>query len=272
MAAEPRSSRFLDASEQVGQNVVGGVGELGHGGALFAESLYWLFLGRFRRQPVRLPAVVAEMREIGVAAVPIVTLLSVTIGVMLAIQGIHTLKTFGAESQVVLGVALSVTREFAPLITGVLVAGRSGSALAARLATMTINQEVDALRVMGVNPVRFLVVPSLLGAVVMLPLLTLWADIVAQTASALYVRGALGLGLVVYFERTIDVLTTDDLLHGLVKALLFAVLITLIAVVNGSSVEGGAEGVGKRTTRTVVHSIAAILITDMVFVWLTTQG
>ena len=162
----------LDALEAAGRSAVGGVKEFGYAAALFFESIYWLVMGRRWRQPVRIPLVVSEMMQIGILALPIVTVLSMTIGIMLAIQGIHTLRLFGAESRVTLGIALSVTREFAPLITGILVAGRSGSALAARLGTMNINQEIDALRVMGINPVRFLVAPSLVAMMIMVPLLT----------------------------------------------------------------------------------------------------
>jgi phospholipid/cholesterol/gamma-HCH transport system permease protein len=257
--------------ERVGRRAASGVEEFGIGGWLVAQSLFFLVLGHARRQPVRLPRVVAEMKQIGIAALPITTLLSATIGLMLALQGIHTLETFGAEAQIVIGVAFAVTREFAPLITGILVAGRSGSALAARIATMTINQEVDALRVMGVDPVRFLVVPPLLATLVMLPALTLWSALVSQLTAGIWVQIDLGIDLPVYVHQTFDILGTSDLLHGLTKSVIFAVLIVVIAVVNGSSVEGGAEGVGRRTTRTVVHCISAILITDMLFVWITTR-
>lgn len=258
--------------ERLGRSVVGGLEELGLAGWLLAQSVFFLGAGRARRQPVRLAAIVAEMKQIGIAALPISTLLSATIGLMLALQGIDTLETFGAQAQVVIGVAFSVTREFAPLITGILVAGRSGSSLAARIATMTINQEVDALRVMGVDPVRFLVVPSLVAALVMVPALTLWSALVAQLAAGLWVQSALGIDLSVYVQQTFEILAVSDLLHGLGKSVIFAVSIVLIAVVNGSSVRGGAEGVGRRTTRTVVHCISAILITDMLFVWVATRG
>jgi phospholipid/cholesterol/gamma-HCH transport system permease protein len=142
---------------------------IGHWGALLGESVYCIF------------------------AVPIVALLSATIGMMLAIQGIHTLSIFGAESRVVFGISLSVVREFSALITGILVAGRSGSALAARLSTMQINQEIDALKVMGIDPVRYLVVPALLAMIVMLPALTFLSDLVALYAAGLWVSFDLGI-------------------------------------------------------------------------------
>lgn len=256
--------------EATGRTVTRGVAEAGFAVALLGESLYWLFLG-WRRQPVRFRAVVAQMLEVGVQAIPIVAVLSGTIGIMLAIQGIHTLKKFGAESQVVVGVALSVVREFGPLITGILVAGRSGSALAARLGTMTINQEVDALRVMAINPVRFLMAPALVAMMIMVPCLTFFADLVGLLAAGVHISMELGLGLGAYAGRVQEFLTVDDLLHGLGKSVLFGMLITLVGVVNGASIRGGAEGVGRVTTRAVVHSIAAIVITDMLFVLLVTR-
>jgi phospholipid/cholesterol/gamma-HCH transport system permease protein len=257
--------------ERIGRRAVAGVAEFGFAAVLLAQSLFWMVFGARRRQPVRIPTVFEEMMQVGILALPIVSVLAMTIGVMLAIQGIHTLKLFGAESRVTIGIGLSVTREFAPLITGILVAGRSGSALAARLGTMTINQEVDALRVMGINPVRFLVAPSLIAMVVMVPALTFWADIVALLGAGLYVSLELGISLSAYADRLIEVLKVDDLMHGVGKSVIFAALIALIGVVNGARVKGGAEGVGRATTRSVVHAIAAIVITDMLFVFLVTR-
>ena len=274
MAAEQGHRPVLalgDAVETLGRATVSGVKEFGYAAALLFESVYWLVLGRRWRQPVRMSSVVSEMMQIGILALPIVTVLSMTIGIMLAIQGIHTLRLFGAESRVTLGIALSITREFAPLITGILVAGRSGSALAARLGTMNINQEIDALRVMGINPVRFLVAPSLVAMIVMVPLLTFWSDVVGLLGAGIYVGIDLGMSLGAYADEVLNVTSVDDLTHGLGKSIIFAALITLVAVVNGASVTGGAEGVGRATTRSVVQAIAAILITDMLFVFIVTR-
>jgi phospholipid/cholesterol/gamma-HCH transport system permease protein len=269
------ASRVLEPlsrlAERAGRSTIRGIEEFGFAASLLGESLYWILLGPHRGQPVRIDSVFRQMMEIGIYAIPIVTVLSAAIGVMLAIQGIDTLKTFGAESQVVIGIALSMTREFAPMITGILVAGRSGSALAARLGTMKINEELDALEVMGINPVRFLAVPALLGMVVMLPALTFWSNFVGLTGAALFVSADLGMSVTAYFEQTRQVLDVGDLTHGLSKSVLFAVLVTLVGVINGASVTGGAEGVGRVTTRSVVHSIAAIVIADMVVAFLLTR-
>jgi len=261
----------LDLLARLGRRTVEGVAEVGYAAALFAEGLYWLAVGRWKRQPVRVHQVFQEAMEVGVRAIPIVTVLSLTIGVMLAIQGIHTLRTFGAESRVTTGIALSVVREFAPLITGILVAGRSGSALAARIGTMRISQEIDALKVIGIAPVRFLVTPAMLAMLVMVPALAFWADVMGLLGGGLYVSLDLGMSLAAYFDQVIAILSLDDLAHGLTKSAIFGLLITVIGVVNGAMVSGGAEGVGRAATRAVVQAISAIVITDMIFVFVLTR-
>ena len=271
MASETEPSSIAATVEKIGRNAVAAIEEMGAAGSLVFESIYWLVMGRRMRQPVRLPSIFAQMMEIGIQAIPIIALMAATIGVMLAIQGIHTLRIFGAETRVTIGIALSITREFAPLITGILVAGRSGSALAARIGTMKINQEIDALHVMGINPVRFLVVPALLGTLVMVPCLTFLSDIIGLFAAGLYVNAELGISMAAYFDEVREILNTDHLMHGLAKSAIFAVLIAVIGVVNGGAVKGGAEGVGRVTTRAVVQAISAIVVTDMVFAFVVTR-
>lgn len=255
-------------AENFGRDIEAGLTELGQAAVLLVESLNWTITGAARQQPVRVGAVLAQAMEMGIRALPIVTVLSLAIGAMVAIQGIYSLRIFGAESKVTLGVALSVTREFAPLITGVLVAGRSGSALAARLGTMKINQEIDALTVMGINPVRFLVAPALLAMLLMLPLLTWFADVVGLFGAGLYVTSTLGISFQAYLADLQASLKVADLVHGLGKSAIFAVLITMVGVNNGLGVTGGADGIGRVTTRAVVQGISAIVITDMLFAWL----
>lgn len=241
--------------------------EFGYALVVSLESAYWLFWGALRGQPVRLSATVAQMMEIGVSAAPIVAMLSFAIGVMLAIQGIHTLAQFGAEMQVVLGIALSVTREFGPLITGILVAGRSGSALAARIGSMQVNQEIDALRVMGISPVRYLAAPALVAMVLMVPALTLLSDLSALFGGAIFCSLELGMSHVAYWDEATSYITTDDINQGLLKSVLFGLIIALVGITNGFNVSGGAEGVGRVTTRAVVMSISYLVVTDMLFTY-----
>lgn len=271
MATVPARSPVVQILDRFGRSAIGAVEQVGRGAGLLVESVYWLIVGPRRRQPVRPRAVFVQMMEIGIKAIPIVGVMAATIGIMLAIQGIYTLRIFGAESRVTIGIALSMTREFAPLITGILVAGRSGSALAARIGTMKINQELDALSVMGINPVRFLVVPALLGCLVMLPALTIFSDMVGLWAAGAYVGVELGMSMAAYGDELVTVLTANDIIHGVGKSAIFAALIAVIGVLNGAAVTGGAEGVGQYTTRAVVQSIAAIVITDMLFVFVVTR-
>jgi phospholipid/cholesterol/gamma-HCH transport system permease protein len=250
---------------RTGRGATVAVAELGYQASLLSESLAWVCAGPLRRQPVRVNQVAGQMVVAGLQAIPIVAVLTLVIGLMLAMQGVHTLRVFGAESQVVIGIALAITREFGPLITGILVAGRTGSALAAQVGSMRISQEIDALRVLGVDPVRYLVAPPLLAMLVMLPCLIILADILGLLGGGLYCNLELNMSLRSYFERVREVLEVGDVLQGVVKGLLFAVIVTLVGVSNGFNVIGGAEGVGRATTRAVVQSISYIIIADMLF-------
>lgn len=256
---------LLHPLERIGRRVVAAIGELGYGAMLLLESLWFLLAGWRVGQPVRLRMVFEQMRQIGIDAIPIVCLLAFTIGVMLGIQFVAALSDFGAQSQVVMAAGKSITREFGALITGIVVAGRSGSALAARLGSMVVSQEIDALAVIGIEPVRYLVAPALVAMLVMLPVLTVLADAVALLGAGLYTMGSLDIGLAGYFMQTLDLLTPRDLWEGLSKSVVFGGLIALIGTSIGFSVTGGAEGVGRATTRAVVLSISALVIADMLF-------
>lgn len=249
----------------IGRAAIDALGGIGHAAMLLLESVYYAAVGWRVGQPVRVAAIVRQMREIGADALPIVALLGFTVGLMLGIQFIASLSEFGAQSQVVVAVAKSVTREFGALITAILVAGRSGSALAARIGSMSVSQEVDALTVIGIEPVRYLVAPALIAMLIMLPALTIFADAAAMLGAALYSAPALNVTPVAYLLQTMSLLTPGDVWQGLSKSVVFAVLITLIGVSTGFSVSGGAEGVGRAATRAVVLSICWIIVVDMVF-------
>lgn len=249
----------------IGRATLDAFAGVGHAAVVLFDALYYAAVGWRVGQPVRIAAIARQMREIGVDALPIVTLLGFTVGLMLGIQFVASLSEFGAQSQVVVAVAKSVTREFGALITAILVAGRSGSALAARIGSMSVSQEVDALTVIGISPVRFLVAPALIAMLVMLPALTIFANAVAIFGAALYSAPALDVTPVAYLLQTMSLLTPGDVWQGLSKSVVFALLITLIGVSTGFSVSGGAEGVGRATTRAVVLSICWIIVVDMVF-------
>lgn len=256
---------ILTGLDRIGRRAAAAVAQLGYAASLLFESLWYLAWGWRIGQPVRPRMVLEQMRQIGVDAIPIVSLLSMTVGVMLGIQFIAALAEFGAQSQVVVASTKSITREFGALITGIVVAGRSGSALAARLGSMVVSQEVDALAVIGVDPVRYLAAPALLAMLVMLPVLTILADAVAILGAGLYSMGPLDLSLSAYLAQTLDLLTPRDLWEGVSKSVVFGLLIALIGTSVGFSVSGGAEGVGRATTRAVVLSISALVLADMLF-------
>jgi phospholipid/cholesterol/gamma-HCH transport system permease protein len=253
--------------EALGRRSLEAIVELGYVALLLVQSLFYALLGWRQQQPVRIASIVHEAMNIGVRAVPIVAILCFAVGVMLAIQGIETLRTFGAEQKVVLGIALSVTREFSPLIVSIVVAGRSGSAIAARIGTMLESQEIDALRVIGIHPVRYLAAPILIAMLFMVPCLSILGDVMGLLGGAVYSAVELNLNLTSYFERTFDVLSVDDVRQGLIKSFVFAIIIALVGLSNGFQVRGGAEGVGRATTRAVVMAISLIVIADMIFTY-----
>lgn len=256
----------------LGRVSLGAVEEFGYAFMLFIESLGWILLGGFRKQPVRVSHVFNEAMQIGVRAVPIVSVLCFSVGMMLAIQGLETLKPYGAQGQVVTGIAISVTREFSALIVGILVAGRSGSAIAARIGTMKEAQEIDALCVIGIDPVRYLVAPILIAVLMTLPALTILGDLLGMLGGAVYTSFELNMTVSGYMARSLDVISAWDVMQGLIKSLLFAVIIVAIGVINGFQVQGGAEGVGRATTRSVVLAISFIVIADMIFTFFLTRG
>jgi phospholipid/cholesterol/gamma-HCH transport system permease protein len=258
-------SALRSLSERLGRRVTAGIEDFGYGALLLWESLFWIVLGRWWQQPVRLQAMVSEMMAVGVQAIPVLMVLSCANGAMMAMQGIYALREFGAESQVISGLATAVTREFGVLIAGIVVAGRSGSAIAARIGTMQMTQEIDALRVMGVAPVRYLVSPILVAFLVMMPVLTLLSDAIAILGGGVICFMDLHIGPDTYIDRVWLSLVPGDIWQGLLKSLVFGVLITLVATGNGFNASGGAEGLGRATTRSVVLCISAIVVADMMF-------
>ena len=232
---------------KLGRSSTAAIAGLGYAGFLLLESLYFAFWGWRRGQPVKLAAVFEQMRQVGVDAIPIVAMLSMTVGLMLGIQFMSALGEFGAESEVVIAVAKSVTREFGVLITGILIAGRTGSSLAARIGSMQVSQEVDALAVIGIEPVRYLVAPALIAMLVMLPVLTIISDAVALFGAALYCSPILDISVSAYLVQTLQSLEPFDIMQGVLKSIVFALLITLVGVSTGFGVSGGAEGVGRAT-------------------------
>lgn len=200
----------------------------------------------------------------GVNALPIVALISFLVGMILAFQAAIPLRQFGAEIFVANLIALSMLREMGPLMTAIILAGRSGSAFAAELGTMKVREEIDALKTMGLDPVGFLVVPRVTAAVVMTPLLTVFADLLGLMGGSV-VMISLGFPLITFFNQVQYAVTYGSLVGGLLKAFVFGILVAAIGCLRGLQTGSGASAVGESTTRAVVSGIVLITVTDGIF-------
>ena len=258
------------------RNEAGLLEQLGDGARRFATDLAQVttFLGELIRalfyallhpRTVRWDDVASYMKRAGLDGLPIVSLISFLLGLILAFMSSLQLKQFGANVFVAPLLAIAVVKELGPIMTAILVAGRSGSAFAAEIGTMKVNEEVDALTTMGLDSIRFLAVPKVLAAMVVVPLLTLYADLFAMAGGL--VVGVLGLDLTAYtyIKDTQASLTIMDIIPSLIKAGVFALLIAGIGCQRGFQVRGGAEAVGTATTSAVVAALFLIIITDSAF-------
>ncbi len=232
---------------------------------LINATFYWTLLSPFKGKRIRFGASISEMVKTGYHSVPIVAIISLFVGIILALQAAYQLRRFGALIYVANLVGVSITRELGPILTAIIVAGRSGSAFAAEIGSMKAAEEVDALVSMGINPVRFLVVPKLIALMVMLPALTIFSDTIGLLGGFLLSVTALGIHPFSYFQQTVHALMIKDVLTGLSKAWAFSVVITIVGAYEGFKVEGGAEEVGRRTTASVVSSIFLVIVFDLLF-------
>ncbi|UCH45853.1 MAG: ABC transporter permease [Nitrospiraceae bacterium] len=256
-----------------GENFFGLIGRKGHSfrmnlnfaSRLVNDTFYWSFISPFKGKAIRVRASISEMVKVGYNSVPIVAVISLFVGIILALQAAYQLKKVGALIYVADLVGVSLTRELAPILTAIIVAGRSGSAFAAEIGSMKAAEEVDALVTMGINPIRFLVVPKLIALMIMLPALTLFADFIGIFGGFLLSVTELGIHPYNYFQQTVSALVMTDVVTGLVKALAFSIVITIVGAYEGFKVEGGAEEVGRRTTASVVASIFLVIVFDLFF-------
>jgi len=201
---------------------------------------------------------------VGVNALPIVILIGFLMGLIMAFQAAIPLGRFGAQLYVANLIGLSVLRELGPLMTAIVVAGRSGSAFAAELGTMKVREEIDALITMGLDPVRFLVVPRVIATVLMTPLLTVFADLVGLVGGSVVLL-SLGFSLITYFHQVQSAVTYGSLVGGLVKSFVFGILVAGIGCLRGLQTKTGATAVGESATRAVVSGIVLITVTDGIF-------
>ena len=219
------------------------------------------------RHPARLPwrPILFNIRLAGFDALPIVGLLSFLLGVVVAYQGAAQLRQYGANIFVADLVGVSMLREFAPLITAILIAGRSGSAYAAQIGTMAVTEEIDALRTLGIAPLELLVLPKVIALVIALPLLTVFADVMGVIGGMLMAQVQLDVGHVEFLDRFVKAVSPTTFLVGLGKAPVFAVIVAVVGCFQGFRTRGGADSVGRQTTRAVVQSMFLVIVADALF-------
>lgn len=238
-----------------------GIGLLGFIGRMALASLR-LALNPWR---IRWGEIAHELGEAGHKALPIVGLLAFLLGIVITYQGGVQLRQYGASIFVADLVGLSMLRELAPILTAIIVAGRTGSAYTAQIGTMQVTEENDALRVMGVNPLDLLVLPKVIALMIALPLLTVYADIMGVLGGMVMASVQLDIAYTTFIDRLSVALTLESYLVGVGKAPVFAAVIAIIGCHQGFQVSGSAESVGRRTTISVVQSILAVIVIDAAF-------
>lgn len=255
----------MNPIESTGRATIDGLAYIGGLAKLGARAAEYTFIGPFRGKPLRLDRAIHQAMQVGVLALPILSLITFFIGVILALQGAYELRKFGALHYVAQAVAISMTRELGPLMTAIVVIGRSGSAFAAEIGTMKVTEEIDALETMALNPIHFLVTPKFLAMIVMMPLLTTWADFMGILGGSLFGVTSAGFTFGSYIRATLDSLLLQDIYTGLIKSVMFGMVITAVGCHEGFSTGAGAEQVGRSTTAAVVMSIFLVVIVDLIF-------
>ncbi|NOZ60857.1 MAG: MlaE family lipid ABC transporter permease subunit [Calditrichaeota bacterium] len=231
---------------------------------LAADIFYWSVAGIFQHKGQREGSFVQQSLLIGVNALLIVGLISFLIGLILALQSAAQLRQFGANIFVADLIGIAMLREMGPIMTAIVVAGRSGSAIAAEIATMVVTEEMDALKTMALNPIRFVVVPKFHAITVTLPLLTIFSDLIGIIGGFIIGLTYLQLSAAAFFNELLTVLILKDVFTGLIKSVVFAWIILIVSCYQGLRVSGGAEGVGRATTASVVASIFFVIVADSI--------
>jgi len=224
---------------------------------MLVQAVLWIFV-----PPLKLRNIFRQMEFVGVNSLFVVILTGAFTGAVLALQSYNALKRFGAESLVGPTVALSMARELGPVLTGLMVTGRAGSAMATELGTMRVTEQIDALYTMAVNPVKYLVSPRILAGVFMMPVLAIVTDFVGVLGGYFVAVKMLGVNSGVYIGRTVDFVQAQDIFDGLIKASVFGLILSIVACYHGFNTTGGAAGVGEAATKSVVMGCVLILVAD----------
>lgn len=262
---EPTGNSFVNMVAHIGQSAIEIAKETADLMGFFGQTLVAAANVVMRPRRLRATSLFYHMEEVGLNAIPIVGLMSFLIGIVLAFQGASQLQRFGAEVFVVNLVAVSVLREIGVLMTAIIVAGRSGSAFTAQIGSMKVNEEVDAMQTLGLDPMEVLVLPRLFALALTLPLLAFFADIMGLIGGALMAWIALDISPATFIERLRDAISLWSFWVGIIKAPFFAFLIALIGCYEGFQVTGSATSVGQRTTRAVVEAIFLVIVVDAAF-------
>lgn len=263
---EPKTMPALfNGFHYIGEWAVKKIDEINNGLAFAGEIAVSLVSAGFKPSITQLRSVIAVMDDTGYAALPIIALMVFLIGVVLGYQLSTQLKLYGADIYIIDISGVAILREFAPLITAVVIAGRTSTSFAALIGTMKVNEELDVLRTMGVTPIARLVLPRVLGLVLALPLVTVWADIFGILGAMVMSKSMLGISYYGYLARFQHVVGIEQYVLGLVKTPVFAVIIALVGCYQGFQTELNADSVGRQTTRASVQSIFLIIIADAAF-------
>jgi phospholipid/cholesterol/gamma-HCH transport system permease protein len=266
--APPMPGRLERLGRHAWAGVTGGAGYL----AFVGESAIALLRALRHPHQLRWRPILHNVQTAGVEALPITGLLSFLMGVVIAYQGADQLQRFGANIFVVDLVALAMLRELSPLLTAIIIAGRSGSAYTAQIGTMKVTEEIDALRTIGVGAQELLVLPKVIALIIVMPLLTVYTDVTGVLGGMVMARTKLDVGFDVFVDRLDEAVQLSSYWTGLAKAPVFAMIIALVGCYRGFQVTGSAESVGEQTTMSVVQSIFLVIVTDaifsIVFLWL----
>ena len=262
LLVRPEASNALD---QIGRHTVGATGQAVALLAFVGESALALATCLAHPKRLRWRPILFNIRSAGFDALPIVGLLSFLLGVVVAYQAADQLRRYGANIFVADLVGLSMLREFAPLMTAIIIAGRSGSAYAAQIGTMAVTEEIDAMRTIGIAPLELLVLPKVIALVIALPLLTVFADVLGVFGGMVMARAQLGVSYGEFLDRFSKAISVTSYLIGIGKAPVFAAIIAVVGCFQGMRTRGGPDSVGRQTTRAVVQGIFLVIVADALF-------
>jgi phospholipid/cholesterol/gamma-HCH transport system permease protein len=249
--------KVSESINAVGEGVVSYVRELGRMFLLLVDTVRWSF-----HLPFRIDLFFQQMDRVGVRSILVVVLTGIFAGMVLALQSFYATRKFGAETMVGVTVALSMTRELGPVLTSFMVTGRAGSAMAAEIGTMRVTEQIDALFAMAVNPIKYLIVPRVLASILVVPILTVIADFVGIMGGYFMGVTVLKINAGAFVANMEQYVKLDDIYHGVIKAAVFGFILALVGCYKGYTTTGGAEGVGKATTQSVVLAAITILMAN----------